>query len=353
MDGEIRSTVSRFLIPAAAFVIVVAGMKVSAPILVPILLSAFIAVISANPLFWLKRKGVPMALAMVIVVFAVLGIGVAIAAVVGGSLQDFSQNLPSYQARVKEKVEILSAWLAGKGMEVARGRIVDAFDPGVAMRLVSQLLTGLGNVVTNGFLIILTVIFILLETSGFPQKLKGSLRDPEKTFLYFERFIQSVQRYMAIKTWISLGTGVVIALWLAIIGVDYPVLWGLLAFLLNYIPNIGSILAAIPAVLLALIQLGIVSSVLTAIGYLVVNVVFGNIVEPRVMGRGLGLSTLIVFLSLIFWGWVFGPVGMLLSVPLTMTLKIALDSSEDTWWIAALMGSEPAQAVRGPDKTNR
>ncbi len=137
MDGEIRSTVSRFLIPAAAFVIVVAGMKVSAPILVPILLSAFIAVISAHPLFWLKRKGVPMALAMVIVVFAVLGIGVAIAAVVGGSLQDFSQNLPSYQARVKEKVEILSAWLAGKGMEVARGRIVDAFDPGVAMKLVS------------------------------------------------------------------------------------------------------------------------------------------------------------------------------------------------------------------------
>ncbi len=156
--------------------------------------------------------------------------------------------------------------------------------------------------VTNGFLIILTVIFILLETSGFPQKLKGSLRDPEKTFWYFERFIQSVQRYMAIKTWISLGTGVVIALWLTIIGVDYPVLWGLLAFLLNYIPNIGSILAAIPAVLLALIQLGIVSSVLTAIGYLVVNIVFGNIVEPRVMGRGLGLSTLIVFLSLIFWG---------------------------------------------------
>jgi predicted PurR-regulated permease PerM len=117
-------------------------------------------------------------------------------------------------------------------------------------------------------------------------------------------------------------------------------LWGLLALLLNYIPNIGSILASVPAILLALIQLGVGKAVIVLVGYLVINIIIGNVLEPKIMGRGLGLSTLVVFLSLVFWGWVFGPVGMLLSVPLTMTVKIALDSNEDTRWISTLLGSE-------------
>ena len=136
-------------------------------------------------------------------------------------------------------------------------------------------------------------------------------------------------------------TGIAIGIWLAILGVNHAFLWGLFAFLLNYVPNIGSIIAAIPAVLLALIQLGLGSAILVGIGYLVVNVVVGSIIEPKYMGKGLGLSTLVVFLSLVFWGWVLGPVGMVLSVPLTMVLKIGLESKEDTRWIAVLLGSAP------------
>ncbi|MBA7685918.1 AI-2 transport protein TqsA [subsurface metagenome] len=150
---------------------------------------------------------------------------------------------------------------------------------------------------------------------------------------------------MAIKTLVSLATGVLVTIWIAIIGVDYPLLWGLLAFALNYVPNIGSIIAAIPVVLLATIQLGIIQAVAVAIGYLAVNLVMGNVIEPRFMGRGLGLSTLVVFLSLIFWGWILGPVGMLLSVPLTITAKIALDSSEETRWIGVLLGPQRAAKV--------
>jgi predicted PurR-regulated permease PerM len=126
---------------------------------------------------------------------------------------------------------------------------------------------------------------------------------------------------------------------LLILNIDYALLWGLLAFLLNFIPNIGSIIAAIPAILLSLIQFGPGIAIITSVGYLVINFVFGNVLEPRMMGKGLGLSTLIVFLSLIFWGWILGPVGMLLSVPLTMVVKIALDSSDDTRWIATLLGT--------------
>jgi AI-2 transport protein TqsA len=145
---------------------------------------------------------------------------------------------------------------------------------------------------------------------------------------------------MAIKTWMSLATGIAVFIWLVIIGVNYAVLWGLLAFFLNYVPNIGSIIAAIPAVLLALIQLGLVKSIIVAGGFTVINLLIGNVIEPRFMGRGLGLSTLVVFLSLLFWGWVLGPVGMLLSVPLTMTAKIALDSRDETRWLAILLGPE-------------
>jgi predicted PurR-regulated permease PerM len=138
----------------------------------------------------------------------------------------------------------------------------------------------------------------------------------------------------------SLATGIAVFILLVVVGVNYAVLWGLLAFFLNYVPNIGSIIAAIPAVLLALIQLGFVESVIVAAGFVIINLLVGNVIEPRFMGRGLGLSTLVVFLSLIFWGWVLGPVGMLLSVPLTMTAKIALDSREETRWIATLLGPE-------------
>ena len=141
---------------------------------------------------------------------------------------------------------------------------------------------------------------------------------------------------------------------LALIGVDYPVLWGALAFLLNFIPNIGSIIAAVPPVLLALIQLGVAQAALVAGGFLVINMAIGNFLEPRYMGQGLGLSTLVVFLSLVFWGWVLGPVGMLLSVPLTIAVKIALEVRPDTRWMAIMLGSVtdalPVEAAQQVDE---
>ena len=166
------------------------------------------------------------------------------------------------------------------------------------------------------------------------------LDDPQTSLQGFQRFTETVKSYMAIKTGVSLATGTAVTVWLIVLGVDYPLLWGMLAFLLNYVPNIGSIIAAVPAVLLALVQLGIGSAAVTLAGIMVINIVMGSVIEPRFMGRGLGLSTLVVFLSLVFWGWVLGPVGMLLSVPLTMTVKIALDSGDDTRWIAIFLGPD-------------
>jgi len=149
-----------------------------------------------------------------------------------------------------------------------------------------------------------------------------------------------VHSYLVIKSVVSIATGVLITVWLSILGVDYPVLWGLLAFLFNFVPNIGSIIAAVPAVMLAMVQLGADAALYTALGYVTVNIIMGNVIEPRYMGKGVGLSTLVVFLSLVVWGWILGPVGMLLSVPLTMIVKLACEAKPETLWIAVLLGPD-------------
>ncbi len=335
-----RSNGSRFLVTVAAFVVVVAGMRAAASLLVPFLLAAFLAIICAPLLFWLRRKGLPTVLAMLIVMAGLMGIGFLVGALVGTSLNDFSASLPGYQMRLEEETRALLAWLRGMGVKISDQILLDYFDPGAVMQLVASMLTRLGGVLTNAFLILFTVIFILLEASGFPDKLRAILGGSNPSLANIEKITDNVKRYMARKTLVSLATGAFIAVWLAVVGVDYPLLWGLLAFLLNFVPTIGSFIAAIPAVLLAFVQLGASSALFAGLGFSVVNVMIGYVIEPRFMGRGLGLSTLIVFVSLIFWGWVLGPLGMLLSVPLTMTVKIALESNEDTRWIAILLGSE-------------
>lgn len=338
--GSIPSVI-RFLVTAACFVIIVAGMRTASSILVPLLLSLFIAKICTPFLFWMQRKRIPNALAVVVILVAIVGIGWLLVAFVGSSLNGFSRALPLYQERLAAQTAALASWLSSHGMEVSYQVLIDYFDPRKAMGVVASTLTGLRAVLTNIFLILLTVVFILLEAAGFPQKLRAALTDPDESLARLSKISESVNRYLLIKTLFSMLTGIAIWIWLLILGVDYPLLWGLLAFLLNFVPNIGSMIAAVPALLLALIQLGTSSALLTLLGYAVVNVSIGSIMEPKFMGRGLGLSTLVVFLSLIFWGWVLGPVGMLLSVPLTMMVKIALESDDDTRWLAIMLGSGP------------
>lgn len=331
---------SQILVTIASFVVVVAGMSAAKVVLVPFLLAAFIAIITAPPLFWLQRKGLPTWLALLIVILGVLFIALLMAGLVGSSVKDFSRDLPVYEAKLKQQTSLITEWLERLGVDISGLSLTKIFDPGAAMKLVATLLNSLGNMLANGFLILMTVIFMLLEASGFPAKLRTVLGGPESSLVRFDNFISNVKHYMAIKTLVSLATGILVAIWLTVIGVDYPLLWGLLAFALNYVPNIGSIIAAVPAVLLAIIQLGFMRAGAAAAGYVVINLLMGSVIEPRFMGRGLGLSTLVVFLSLLFWGWLLGPVGMLLSVPLTITAKIALDSRDDTRWIAVLLGPE-------------
>ena len=339
---ERSATTNAFLI-AAAIVVIIAGVKAAEQLVVPFLLAAFIAIIAATPVFWLHRHKWPIGLALLATLVALIIALAGIGALVGQSAAAFTEQLPFYRERMVALTDGAFAALRSLGIDASADLVSGAFDPALAFSMAGNTLRGFGNALSNGFLILLTVILILAEASSFPRKLRDVLDDPERDLPYFERVAQDVNRYIAIKTTVSVATGVIVGTFLAIIGVDFPLLWGLLAFMLNYVPTIGSIIAAIPAVLLALVQLGPTHAAVAAGCYAIVNVVMGNAVEPRFMGRGLGLSTLVVFLSLVFWGWMLGPVGMLLSVPLTMTVKIALEANPGTVWIAHLLG--PADAL--------
>jgi predicted PurR-regulated permease PerM len=277
---------------------------------------------------------------VLLVVLGVLGVGFVFILIIGTSLDDFFKAIPRYQARLTQEIEPIIQWIQGLGFQLDKDILLKSIDPGASMRLVANMLSGLGGILTNSFLILLTVIFILFEASSFQQKVGAAFGDPKGTLSQVKKITDAVNNYLAIKTVVSLGTGVIVAIWVWALGIDFPVIWGLLAFLLNFIPNLGSIIAAVPPALLGYIQFGIGRTLLVAAGYGVVNLVFGNVVEPKLMGRKLGLSTLVVFLSLVFWGWVWGPVGMLLSVPMTMVVKIVLESSPSTHWISVLLDSE-------------
>jgi predicted PurR-regulated permease PerM len=344
--GLPASPLSRFLVLGAAFVILVAGMQAAAPILVPFLLSLFITVIAAPPLFYLLRNGLPPWLAVLGVGLLVFVMGTLLALLIGNSLDEFSANLPRYQEQLAARRQEFWGWAAGLGFEAPSGRLAESLDPGRAMQLAGQLVTSLGGLLANGLLIMLTVLFMLFESIGFPTRLNAAFAPSRKPGAFVARFSRKLQRYMAIKALTSLATGVCVGVWLGIQGVDYPLLWAMFAFLLNFVPNIGSIIAAIPPVLLALVQFGPGGALWTILGFTLINGIIGNLLEPRFLGRGLGLSTLVVFLSLIFWGWVLGPVGMLLSVPMTIAVKIALDSQESTRPFAMMLGSGVLPANR-------
>jgi predicted PurR-regulated permease PerM len=341
-----RNKVTAILVSLAALVDIIAGLKTAQAVLVPFLLAFFISIICAGPFYWLRYQRVPASLALLIVIAVVMLGGLAVLTIIGTSVNDFTSQLPLYEQKLRSQTLTLIDWFDRFGIRISRQLLLDHFDPGSIMQYAGRMLSAAGGVLTNSFLILLTVIFILFEAAGMPNKLRAALPDADTSLASYERFVTGVRTYLVIKTLISLVTGLVVTGGLMLIGVDYALLWGLIAFLLNYVPNIGSIIAAIPAVLLTLVQLGPVHAALVAGLYLIINVVMGNAVEPRLMGKSLGLSTLVVFLSLVFWGWVLGPVGMLLSVPLTMIMKIALEVNPSTRWLAIILGSDVSSATK-------
>ena len=395
----------RLILIWAAIVVVVAGMRASASLVVPFLLALFLAILSGPPLGWLMKRGLNRSVAMLLVLGGLCVVVLVLARVVVNTTNDFIRAWPeTYQPKAEKLAENWKGWIEEKTrtnrlfnalspdepegdtsvseqsesteddvetssesdepdptpgdddppvqpaderlfgdassthVPASRTQWSEWIEPDVLMRTFTTGMRAATGILSQTLLILVTTIFLLMEASTLPAKLQAISGNAPDRIDRLRRMATEVNNYMAIKTSTSLLTGGIVTVALWGLDVDFALLWGVTAFLLNYVPNIGSIIAAVPAVLLALLQHDIGTAALVAGLYLAVNMFIGYYLEPRWMGRGLGLSTLVVFVSLVFWGWVLGPVGMVISVPLTMAGKIAMEGSDETRWLAILMG---------------
>ena len=340
---------SQRLLALASVVVVVAGLKLGAPLLVPFMAAVFLAILSLPILTWLEERKVPRSLAVTVTVLINVGMLALLGWLLTGSLGGFVEAVPTYRARVEQLLERMVRWLEVRGVPAARWLEEGLFDAASMMDLVGTTLRGVASLATDLLLVVTTMLFLLLEVAGFAPKLRAAFGNRVQPLWRYARIRLEVQQYLMMKTLVSLVMGILSGIGVALIGLDFPVLWGLTAFLFNYIPNIGPILAAIPALLLSLVQLGVPSTLLIAALFLFLHLVLGNILEPQLFGRRLGLSPLVVWLSLIFWGWVWGPIGMLLSVPLTVIARIVFENSRELRWIAALLSAEPLDEEGAPE----
>lgn len=339
-----HTSLTRVFVAMAAIVIILAGVKFSAEIVIPFLLSLFIAIICSPIIRFMTDRKMPLWLAITILFVIIVTLFFFLAGLINSTVREFTASIPQYKILLSERLNYLIqlSKLWDLPIEISREKILDAFDPSIIMNFVSKLLLNFSSVVSNIFVLLLVVVFMLFEAPTAKHKLAVALSGNNKTIEaeenQIDRVLQGVISYLGVKTIMSLMTGISVWILLEILGVQYAVLWGTLSFLLNYIPNIGSIIAGVPIVVQAFLLNGFPIGLGTTIGIVAINVLVGNVLEPRMMGRTLGLSTLVVFLSLLFWGWLLGTVGMLLSVPLTMALKIALESNPTTYRYAILLG---------------
>jgi len=361
MFQDVKGSGARFLLNGACLVIVVAGLREASSLFLPFAIALFLSILSMPVLTKIRSKAlVPDFLAVLITLSLIGAIFSGLILLGVRAVSDLQIYLPGYRDSISN---LYTVWIEGLsirfGFPIQEYLTVDFFDPGVAVDFFGRTAASIVGFLTNTFLVLLIMGFILAEATIFPPKFKaismirkgmsgsGEIgnESPERSRL--TKIAGEVQEYLAIKTLISLATGLLIGLATWRLDLDFPVLLGLIGFVMNYIPTVGSILAAIPAILLSLVQFGTLTNFgLVVLSYFAINVVFGNLVEPNLLGRRLGLSTLVVVLSLLVWAWIWGPVGALLAVPLTMVVKIMLENTEDLRWVAILLDKSPEAGIQ-------
>jgi AI-2 transport protein TqsA len=330
----------------ASVVVTVAGLRLGATLLMPLALALFVTVVSLPLMYRLMELRLPPWLALFVVLLIDVTALLAVVGLLVRSLADVGAALAIYMTRLGEIEAAVLRWFSDRGIELEIVSTLELIPFEPLLGVATMFVRGTTDTLATAFLVALVAIFLLAEAPGFPAKLRRAFGDGGASFLWLAAVMREIQQYLALKTLISAITGLLVGVSAWLLGVDFALLWGLLAFFLNFIPNVGSLLAAIPAVLIALLQHGVWTAVLLIAVYVAVNLLLGNFIEPALLGRRLGLSPAVVILSLVFWGWAWGAVGMFLSVPLTMIVRIVLEHTHDYRWIAALMAGRPREAPR-------
>jgi len=327
----------KLVLTLAALFIIISGLKAAKIILVPFLFAIFLAILAHQPVNFLSKYKIPRYLSIIIVSALFLSVFIVLGAIVASSIDQFTKSIPSYYGNLDALLSSLASYLQSKGLEVDKSYLVETIDIKNYMSFFTSTLAGLGSALSRILLVLIMMIFLLLESATLKEKFKTSLGNKLNLNRFFD-VSKDIQRYLAIKTITSLITGLTVWGVTLYLGVDFANLWGFLAFILNYIPVVGSTIAAVPACILYTLQFGFYDGLTLIIIYFVINMTISSLVEPILLGRKLGLSVLVIFVSLLFWGWIWGPAGALMSVPLTMILKILCEHSDDFSWVSVLMG---------------
>jgi AI-2 transport protein TqsA len=346
-NGLPRPSLFRVIVALAAVVVVLVGLRVGAPILNPILFAVVLALLFSPLYSWLRRRGLPTPLALVIMLIFVGTIFAGLFFTLGASISRFTERLGFYTAQLNGQLNDLEALIERLGLSDVD--LKEVVKPGALAEALGVVLSGIAGFLSDLFLILAIMLFLLAEGGALMDRLRASVPEDNPQIARLTVFGRNVVRQFGLRAIVNLVTGTGVTVLLLVLGVDFPLLWGILTFFLSFVPYVGLVLAVAPAVVLALAEFGLSRAVLVIAGVVVINVLAENVLSPMMMGRGLNLSPTIVFLSFILWAWVLGGPGAFLAVPITMFVIVMLDTFPETRWLARLMGAgAPASGAGDP-----
>lgn len=315
------SPLLRVLLTGACLVILIAGMKAAAPLLNTILL-AYLLALTLSPLQdWLMRNWLSPGLAVLTTVLLVIVGGGLVVSLLGASLAQLSDKLPTYQARLTDLYNAINATLAARDVPITTLASPELLSPARLMQTAAALLRGVLQAFGNVLLVLLIVIVFLIEFASFNNTAASARTLYASPLARFSEFSPDIRKYVTITGVIGLITATACFIWLRLLGVSFAITWSVLSFFLNFIPGIGDIISFIPPAIITLLEQGWEKALLVIAGMWLINFVGDKVIKPRFMQQGLDISIMLIFLSLLFWAWVLGPTGMFLAVPLTLVLR--------------------------------
>jgi AI-2 transport protein TqsA len=338
MPGQNLSPPVRYLLIGAVAVIVLAGVRAAAPIIGPFVFAAFLAMITLPGFRWLERRGMPPLAAMFVIMGAMAVIGLLAAGFLAAVVNQLITALPAYQQQLQEQLRALESMFGSIGIDINSIRPLDLISTGAIVQQLTALAQRLGAIAFDIVLVLIATSFLLLEASQFQYRIERHLGPASPVVTRFRESSSILVNYVIVRTEVNLITGIGVGAFLFALGIDFALLWGLLTFVLSYIPYLGLALAVLPAVVLAWLQFGLLYVVIILVVVSIINAIAENIFFPQMAGHGLNLSPFVVLVSVIFWGWILGGVGIFLAVPLTLAVKMALESWDETRWLGDLLG---------------
>jgi AI-2 transport protein TqsA len=337
----------RVMLLLAATVIVLVGIRLGAPILNPIFFALVLSLLFSPIYSWLKSRGLPSPVALLIMLIVIGALLMGLFLILGASISRFGERIGYYTSQLNSQVVSLDALLKRLGLSNIDLR--DVVKPNALADALGTVLSGVAGFLSDLFLILMIMLFLLGEGPAMMNRLRTGAGRENPQVQRLTAVGRSVVRQFGLRAIVNLVTGAGVTVLLFLLGVDFPLLWGILTFFLSFVPYIGLVLAVTPAVVLALAEFGVSRAVLVIVGVIVINVLAENVLSPVMMGRGLNISPTIVFLSFIVWAWLLGGPGAFLALPITLFVAVMLDTFPETRWLASLMGISDADAGAADD----